>query len=58
MWLVKCIIIAVLDFEENLVDGVLNYGVLEEARRELQELLSQTDTMQCTLGIPVIGVCL
>ncbi len=53
----KCIIIAVLDALENFVDGAINYGVLEESRLELQELLKQVDNARCALGITVAALC-
>ncbi|RPD82557.1 hypothetical protein L226DRAFT_556330 [Lentinus tigrinus ALCF2SS1-7] len=46
VYLVKCIVDAILDTVENVTDGTINYGALTE----LQQLLAQLTDQSCLLG--------
>lgn len=56
VYIIKCIIDAVLDTSENFVDGVINKGVLQELQEELQQLLTVAQNTNCALGLPLLGI--
>ena len=50
VWLVKCIIDAILDTLENVTDGIINDGLMAEMQEMMQEMLVQANDASCILG--------